>query len=91
MSDKYDITLVNLGQASKNTDYAAKDRYQLYIEANQQRFLRILDSPRLRSKRDIGTPGYRKGLNKLYDSIDWEAVACVVMDDSRNKNAESSV
>lgn len=91
MSDKYDVILVNLGQASKNTDYAAKDRYQAYIENHQNRFLRIFDAPKLRSKRDIGTPGYRKGLDKLYDSIDWEAVACVVMDDSRNKNAESSV
>jgi hypothetical protein len=91
MSDKYDITLVNLGQASKHTDYAAKDRYQIYIEENQKRFMKILDSPKLRSKRDIGTPGYRKGLNKLYDTIDWESVACVVMDDSRNKNAEAAV
>lgn len=84
LSKDFDILILNVGQASNKTNYADSKSYQEKIKK-----FKTINSIAIKNQSERNDRNYVNNILNIYSSLDFENTACVILDDTRNKNQES--
>lgn len=84
LSKDFEILILNVGQASDKTNYSDSKSYQEKIKK-----FKTINSIGIKSQVERNNKKYTDDLIRIYSSLDFKNISCVILDDTRDKNKEN--